>query len=65
MDELPVLHSFPSPTSRLCGLAWVDGCLWYSDGEESTLYKLGPVNGETPAVHRTTRVNAGLSCDGG
>jgi hypothetical protein len=65
MDKLPVLHSIPSPTSHLCGLAWVDGFLWYSDGIESTLYKLDPVNGETLKVHKIPDVNASLSYDGG
>jgi glutamine cyclotransferase len=65
MEKLPPLHSIPSPTSHLCGLAWVDGCLWYSDGKESTLYKLDPGNGETLAVHRIPDVNASLSYDGG
>ncbi len=65
MEKLPVLHSIPSPTSHLCGLAWVDGFLWYSDGKESTLYKLDPVNGETLNVHRIPDVNASLSYEGG
>jgi len=65
MEKLSGLHSIPSPTSHLCGLAWVDGFLWYSDGRESTIYKLDPVYGETLAVHRIPGVNAGLSYDGG
>jgi glutamine cyclotransferase len=65
MEKLPVLHSIPSPTNHLCGLAWVDGFLWYSDGEESTLYRLDPVNGETLTVYEIPRVNASLSYDGG
>jgi glutamine cyclotransferase len=65
MEKLHSLHSIPSPTSHLCGLAWVDGCLWYSDGNESTLYKLDPENGETLTVYRIPDVNASLSYDGG
>ncbi len=65
MMRLPPLHSIPSPTSHLCGLAWVDGCLWYSDGRESTIYKLDPGDGETLNVHRIPNVNASLSYDGG
>ncbi len=65
MEKLPPLHSIPSPTSHLCGLAWVDGCLWYSDGRESALYRLDPENGEALAVHRIPDVNTSLSYDGG
>lgn len=65
MKKLPTLHSIPSPTGHLCGLAWVDGCLWYSDGKESTIYKLDPVNGETLTVHKIPDMNTSLSYDGG
>ena len=65
MEELPTLHSIPSPTGHLCGLAWVDGCLWYSDGKESTIYKLDPVNAEALTVHKIPDVNTSLSYDGG
>jgi glutamine cyclotransferase len=65
MEELPTLHSIPSPTGHLCGLAWVDGCLWYSDGKESTIYKLDPLNGEALTVYKIPDVNTSLSYDGG
>jgi glutamine cyclotransferase len=65
MEQLPILHSIPSPTGHLCGLTWVDGFLWYSDGMESTIYKLEPLNGRALAVHQIPGVNASLSHDGG
>jgi glutamine cyclotransferase len=65
MEELPTLHSIPSPTGHLCGLAWVDGFLWYSDGKESTIYKLDPMSGEALTVHHVPDVNTSLSYDGG
>jgi hypothetical protein len=43
----------------------VEGFLWYSDGEESALYKLDAANGETLTVHRIPGVSASLSYNGG
>ncbi len=65
MEKLPTLNSIPSPSSHLCGLAWVNGILWYSDGKESTIYQLDPKDGEVLTVLQIPKVNTGLSFDNG
>lgn len=61
MTLLETLHSITSPSNHLCGLAWVKGKLWYSDGKESKLYRVDPEKGEVDKIIQIPNVNASLS----
>jgi glutamine cyclotransferase len=65
MKKLHLTSSFPSPSDHLCGLAYENGNLWYSDGKESKIYKLEPETGRILTVYDIPEVNTSLSFDGG
>ena len=61
MEKLSIILSFPSPSDHLCGLAFENGNLWYSDGKESRIYKLDPEKGKQLKVYDIPSVNTSLS----
>jgi glutamine cyclotransferase len=65
MEKLTILHTIPSPSDHLCGLAWEKGHLWYSDGKEDKIYKLETKTGNPIAVFQIPRVNTSLSWNDG
>jgi len=65
MEQLTTVHSIPALSSHLCGLAWENGSLWYSDGKESGIYRLEPQIGKIRSMLQIPQVNTSLSFDGG
>lgn len=65
MEQLTPVHSIPSPSSHLCGLAWGNGSLWYIDGKEFRIYRLEPQTGKIRSILQIPQVNTSLSFDNG
>jgi len=65
MEQLTTIHSIPAPGNHLCGLAWENGNLWYSDGKESRVYRLEPQTGKIQMILQIPQVNTSLSFDNG
>ena len=61
-----VVPAWPVEGRRLCGLAWLDGLLWYSDAGLAAITAVDPVTAATVTRLRCPGVRAGLTAaDGG
>lgn len=65
MTTLHETASIPVEGAHLCGLAWLDGLLWYSDAGLEEIVAVDPAGGDVAARLRCPGVRTGLTAAAG